>query len=151
MNCTKTYFQKKIEEFKHDDNIMKKILKYAHSKKQYIYPYFGVYDFESIADYQNKQKGENTLLLNKQVPISFSFGTNFDNEIKHEVNNNTFDLIKCLVQYFYKAQKESNEKIMTEYYDYIHLYCTKRLNMTITDTKQSDNVEYIEILKKFKI
>ena len=135
----KDMFVDTVEEFTHDDNIMKKILKYSKSKKSFVYPYFGVYDFESLADYVNKDKGKNTILLNKQVPISFSFGTNYETNIYHEVNNNTNELIKTLVQYFYKAQEEAYKKVMNEYFEYIRFYCLNKLKMIITDEKRHDN------------
>ena len=134
----KDVFANDIEEFTHDDNIMKKILKFSKSKKSFVYPYFAVYDFESIAKDIDKKKGKNTVILNKQVPISFSFGTNFESNIIHEVNTDTRELINKLVCCMYKAQEEASKKIMSEYYEYIKFYCLYKLKMIITETTETD-------------
>jgi len=73
--CTDLYqdkFPENVKEFTHDKNIMKEILEFSKSKNSFMYPYFAVYDFESIAKNEDKRKGKNTIILNKQIPISFS-------------------------------------------------------------------------------
>ena len=49
--CGKLYmdqFTNDIREFTHEKNIMKKILEFCAVDKPFVYPYFGVYDFESM-------------------------------------------------------------------------------------------------------
>ena len=132
--CSELYkdiFAKNVEEFKHNENIMKKILTFNKSKKSFIYPYFAVYDFESLAIDVDKKKGDNTIILNKQVPISFSFGTNMTKDVSHVVSQNTKELIRSLIDFMYKSQEEANRRVMNEYYDYIKNYLLIKLKMKI--------------------
>ena len=135
----KDMFTYGVEEFTHNDNIMKNILSFSKSKKPFIYPYFAVYDFESIASDIDTKKGKNTVILNKQIPISFSFGSNTDDSITHVVNKNTTELIKSLVEYMYKAQLQAHDKIMNEYYDYIKIFCLHKLKLNIVNESTSED------------
>ena len=85
---------------------MKKILEFCSVEKPFVYPFFGVYDFESLAKDMDQRKGLNTILLNKQIPISFSIGSNMDNNIIHVVNNDTNELIKTLVTHMFEMAKK---------------------------------------------
>ena len=113
----KDVFVDGVKEFTHNNNIMRKILLFTKSNKSFVYPYFAAHDFESLACNIDKKKGENTIILNKQVPISFSFGTNMNDDINHFVDKNTNTLIKLLVESMYKAQNVANEKVMKEYFE----------------------------------
>ena len=79
-----------------------------------------------------KKKGQNTTIVNKQVPISFSFGTNFSDEIQHFVNNDTNALINSLTKCMYDAYDEATTKVMNEYSDFIKHYCINKLKMGIS-------------------
>ena len=54
----KDMFTDGAEEFTHNDSIMKNILSFSKKKseKSFIYPYFAVYDFESIASDIHKKR-----------------------------------------------------------------------------------------------
>ena len=75
---------------------------------------------------QIRKKGDNTIILNKQVPIGFSFGTNMSKDVSHVVNQSTKELIKSLTVFMYKAQDDANKRVMDEYYDYIENYLLKK-------------------------
>ena len=97
--------------------------------KSFMYPYFAVYDFESIAKNINEKKGENTIILNRQIPVSFSIGSNIDETITHEVSMDPNDLISRLVDNMFRIQKQASKKIFDEFYYYIKRFCTHHLNM----------------------
>ena len=54
------------------------------------------------------KKGHN--ILNKKVPIGFSFGTNMTKDISHVATQNAKELIKYLIDFMYKAQDEDNKR-----------------------------------------
>ena len=107
---------------------MKQILSFCKYDIPFNYPFFAVYDFESLAVNQDKRKGEKTIILNKQAPISYSIGSNIPGEkIKHVVNKNTKELIKSLVcdmKYFCDV---AIKNVMNMYYLFLEKYCTTRL------------------------
>ena len=134
----KEEFVKDIQSFECSKNIMKEILTFCKAKdKSFMYPYFGVYDFESLALLINKRKGENTIILNKQVPVSFSIGSNMNANIIHEVNKNPSELVIKLVDNMFILQKEASKRVFNEFYYYIKKYCTHHLGMVeiISNTK----------------
>ena len=132
-------FTDKIKEFTHKVNTMKEILTYCGKDGDisFQYPYFGVYDFESCANNIDERKGTNTIILNKQVPISFSMFSNLpDQEVIHEVNNKANDLIKSLVENMMKMYATSNKLVFYEYYKFIHHFCVNKLKMKYYNTKE---------------
>ena len=128
-SCNELYkdeFFRGIQEHKHDENIMKKILRFSNSNKSFMFPYFAVYDFESIAEGINKNRGERTVLLNKQKPISYSLGSNVPGfEVFHVVDYDTKKLIKSLIDNIRLIQEKAYEKVVYEYLPYIDKYCIK--------------------------
>ena len=116
-------FTKNISEFTHESNIMKKILNFCKYDKPFNYPYFAVYDFESLAINQDKRKGKNTIILKKQVPISYSIGSNIPGtQIKHVVNKDTNMLIKSLVSDMQYYCGIASTNVMNMYYVFIEKY-----------------------------
>ena len=135
--CDKLYvdeFTKNIEKFSHSNSIIKTILDgearpnlsgttQIDKNVSFQYPYFGVYDFESVAVDVDKKKGNNTIILNKQTPISYSMYSNIPNqEMIHVVNKDTNMLIKSLVDDMNKMSLRANKVMLPTYYPYIDRY-----------------------------
>ena len=96
----------------------------------------------------DERKGTNTIILNKQVPISFSMFSNLpEQNVIQEVNDKTKYLINTLVENMSKMYTISNRLVFYEYYKYIHYFCVNKLKMKYYNTKDpidatSDNIVF---------
>ena len=124
--CEELYVDKFVEgitKFEHNPNIMKEILEFNNSNKSFIYPYFCAFDFESIAKDIDQRKGDNTIILNKQVPISLSIYSNLGYDVKHLVNKDPKQLIKDFVDELNNLSDVAYKSVMEQYFDLIVNYC----------------------------
>ena len=81
-------------------------------KNQRYYPYYSVFDFESLLHKSDSRAGNATQIIAEHVPISVALSNSINNEVICYVNESSTQLVTSMLAYCNSVQLEANRLML---------------------------------------